>query len=442
MDNRYTYSTATIIDMQTNQATIKITFTLTGDTRLIGLTSISYSELASKARSAFKIDDPTAISVQYIDDEGDRVALSYDDELSCALMASPPGEPLQLFISAIKNELIKSEDNEKSNAITPIPTESAQAHLQQSPQTQDDQVELLLVKLEELGLGSEKRKRRRNAKLIRKFDGDLNKVISVIERRRDRSGRRPENKSETYDTVDAEPLIKQLEEMGFRGTEGMNRRLARLLRKFNYDVAGVEAFLNQRKARCHEARMQRKGPKQVIDEDTMTSLLRQLDAKGFGGDERKTRRNARLVRRFGGDLHQVEAVLTTRKAKMINDIPPEYEQLLAQLDTKGLGGDDFERKRNVRLIKRFNGDLARLEGLIARRQAAKQALAKYEPLLSQLEEKGMGSTDPVAKRRNLRLLKRFDGDIAQVEACLDKRQQRQRARKIPREQRACRKATL
>eukprot|EP00010_Vexillifera_abyssalis_P007646 CAMPEP_0201545804 /NCGR_PEP_ID=MMETSP0173_2-20130828/2231_1 /ASSEMBLY_ACC=CAM_ASM_000268 /TAXON_ID=218659 /ORGANISM="Vexillifera sp., Strain DIVA3 564/2" /LENGTH=148 /DNA_ID=CAMNT_0047954309 /DNA_START=43 /DNA_END=485 /DNA_ORIENTATION=+ len=132
--------------------------------------------------------------------------------------------------------------------------------------------------------------------------------------------------------------------------------------------------------------------------------LQLLQEAGF------TRRpqNIRLLRRFQGDVNQVIVFLTEKRNKQTkkqakkqakkeakNNISPQMEKQLLQLEEAGFGKP---RHRNIRLLRRFQGDVNQVIDFLTEKrnkQANKQAKnnnisPQMEKQLLQLEEAGFG----------------------------------------------------
>ena len=164
-------------------------------------------------------------------------------------------------------------------------------------------------------------------RLLRKFDGDVDKVADRLQRRRDVM-KRPKN-SRSSQRWSAE--IKQLQDAGLDYPVAANR----LLNKFNGDVDKVAVILNKRKPQLEQrkAKMaQKKQRKQQKQQNMPATVSPNPSSNQRWSAEIKQLQDAgldypvaanRLLNKFNGDVDKVAVILNKRK--------PQLEQRKAKM---------------------------------------------------------------------------------------------------------------
>jgi len=250
-----------------------------------------------------------------------------------------------------------------------------------------------LVLLENKGFN----RRAQNIRLLKKFDGEVDKVAEVLEAQKARN------------TAQCSKFEEQLQVLAERGFNKRGRNKG-LLHRFDGDVEQVIQFLQEKNGQ----RNTNQGRKECnLKELQFSSQLQQLEEMGF--DKRK--QNIRLLNRFEGDVQRVTSFLLDRqRGGKRSNLEEDLERYQAQLQVlKELGYTNT--KLNVRLLRRFNGEVDKVANVLLTKQD--RSLKKQNHLDADLETykvhlnvlKGMGYTN---EKLNLRLVKRFDGDLKQV----------------------------
>lgn len=233
---------------------IKATLIATNENRFVALPSpASFAQLADKLAASFGLD-AGAFHVQYVDDEGDRVTVSSDDELACALSLVPAGRPLRLFIAAAPapvqqqaKEHLTTTIKLESQPATTTTTDNDQANVdaEQEACPEDSKADKdttlpataaglddLKVKLAAAGItvsdddddGKAGVCEKRCLRVVARFDGDLDKALAAIERIHKRKQLRLLGKNPRPDLVQLEATHEQRQA---RRNERIAARLAR-----------------------------------------------------------------------------------------------------------------------------------------------------------------------------------------------------------------------
>eukprot|EP00005_Dracoamoeba_jomungandri_P005650 CAMPEP_0174249808 /NCGR_PEP_ID=MMETSP0439-20130205/137_1 /TAXON_ID=0 /ORGANISM="Stereomyxa ramosa, Strain Chinc5" /LENGTH=348 /DNA_ID=CAMNT_0015329717 /DNA_START=50 /DNA_END=1096 /DNA_ORIENTATION=+ len=247
-----------------------------------------------------------------------------------------------------------------------------------SPRGKPEEFQEKLTLLESKGFT----RRGQNVRLLKKFEGDIDKVVETLEARKAQTPCKRTSKFE-----------EELNTLAERGFTRRGKNIG-LLHRFNGDVDEVVKVLE----------------KQGNEKSGFEEQLAILADQGFT----RRGRNLGLLRRFDGDVDEVVRCLgekTDWQAKQ-----EQYASELAQLEEMG-----FDRKhKNLRLLNRFDGNVEEVTSFLLAKQNKRnnfeECIAKYQIHLNVLRE--MGYTN---QKRNLRLLRRFDGDLKQVVPILDKK---------------------
>jgi len=128
-----------------------------------------------------------------------------------------------------------------------------------------------------------------------------------------------------------------------------------------------------------------------IPADELAEKLKILEEKGF----KCKMRNIRLLKKFDGDVDKVSEMLLSRKNK------GGYAEKLQTLQENGYDNTGI----NVKLLRRFDGDVTKVMDILTKSK--------------KLEESGRTHV-----WMNIRLLIRFDGDLEKVEKVWDKKQEK------------------
>ncbi len=334
------------------------------------------------------LTDEVAVRVHYVDDESDRVIVSSDDELACALSFFPTtgGRPLRLFVStttvgaATQPVAVQPAQEEQNHSADVQPTTTSDAveqpnDLEAKADAGEAAVDALKRRLTQQGIEVCKK---RCVRVLAKFGGDVDKALAALERCHERRQLRllAGNNRKCPDPAKLEALHQQREA---RRAERLATRLARQeqkkqLRQASNDINDESAA----KAKVDPA-----------SAEALVALMAQLGlAVGKG-------RCTGALRRADGDIDAAKADLVAWCAKRqehkrnkpndkttaapINDV--DQGKLLGQLDQMGFGpsgADDDKaaeriKRRNERLLKRFNGDVAQVAGLLEARKAKVEA---------------------------------------------------------------------
>ena len=164
-------------------------------------------------------------------------------------------------------------------------------------------------------------------RLLRKFDGDVDKVADRLQRRRDIM-KRPKN-SRSSQRWSAE--IKQLQDAGLDYPVAANR----LLNKFNGDVDKVAVILNKRKPQLEQRKAKMAQQKQRKQQSMPATVSPNPSSNQQWSAEIKQLQDAgldypvaanRLLNKFNGDVDKVAVILNKRK--------PQLEQRKAKMAQK------------------------------------------------------------------------------------------------------------
>jgi len=345
------------------------------------------------------------IAMHYVDEEGDQIKLTSDEELACAL-SSHSGHHLRIFFSS---------------APTNEPTEASLLN------------GLQRLQLTGAGAGAGEQETtpmattQTNLKVrCHGFYGcpQLCKKRRAFGHNSSSSSEESSSSSDESNMIDAnlDLQLSHLKEKGFGGSPWKRRRNIRVLKKFGGNVSQAEAFLAERRKRRlpwqeemagptrqghHPVWRKHEGCKRKIEKHhskectkrnhcggmkrnhcggkhssickaiALAPLLMQLEEKGFGGNEWKKRRNARLLHHFHGDLALVLALLEAKKNRPTKEIPPQYENLPSQLEQKGYGGQEWSKRGNMRLLKKFNSDVDKVGQILKAREQTNHGSNEY-----------------------------------------------------------------
>lgn len=312
MDNRYTQLPTDIMNTNNASITIKATLVNVEEHRLVSIPAAEGSSrftcLVKKLQQAFSIGSRT-FALTYTDDEGDKVSISSDGELSCALSLVPSGRLLRLFIAVQPEEQVINEESpqvvEDHELLQELATDpsTAASEEQRASVPELELAVALKTKLEkEFGIVitpdmpmAEKRCQR----LVVRFNGDLDKAAQVMRKwNENRLARIESRKAENASAREA------------RKQEKMAAHLARLQQR--KELVKKEG----------DSDKPVKGLSKKAELGNLDELLEQLASKGFGADpsaegkvvDRIKMRNTRLLKRFDGDVEQVVALLSAKRA--------------------------------------------------------------------------------------------------------------------------------
>jgi hypothetical protein len=358
---------------------IKASLVATNENRFIALPSpLSFNLLIEKIAAVFDLStDEVAVRVHYVDDESDRVTVSSDDELACALSLLPTtgGRPLRLFVStttvgAATQPAAAQPTHEEQNQPTDVqPTTTSDVNeVEAKADDGEAAIDALKRRLAQQGIEvCEKR----CVRVLAKFGGDVDKALAALERcherkqlrllagnnrkcpdpaklealHQQREARRAERLArqelkkqlrqasndindegavqKKVDAASAEALVARMAELGLAVGTG---RCIGALRRADGDVDAAKADLVAWCAKRQEHKRNKPNGKTTaapIDDADQRKLLGQLDQMGFGQSsaddkaaERIKRRNERLLKKFNGDVAQVAGLLEARKAKV------------------------------------------------------------------------------------------------------------------------------
>jgi hypothetical protein len=371
---------------------IKASLVATNENRFIALPSPpSFNLLVEKIAAVFNLSiDQVPLRVHYID-ESDRVTVSSDYELACALSLLPATNPsLRLFVSTavsaatqpVAAQPIHDEPNQPTEVQLTTNSDIAQQIQPNDVDTRADAgeaaIDTLKRRLSQEGI---EELEKRCVRLLAKFGGDVDKALTALERcherkqlrllagnnkkcpdptkpealHQQREARRAERlaarlahqeqkkhlrqasndinddgvvkKKKKVDTESAEVLVARLAELGLAVGKG---RCKGALSRANGDVDAARADLVAWCAKRQELKGNKPNAKTTaapIDDADTEKQLSQLGQMGFGPSiaddkhnsktaERIKRRNERLLKRFNGDLSQVAGLLEARKAKV------------------------------------------------------------------------------------------------------------------------------
>eukprot|EP00005_Dracoamoeba_jomungandri_P001592 CAMPEP_0174249974 /NCGR_PEP_ID=MMETSP0439-20130205/291_1 /TAXON_ID=0 /ORGANISM="Stereomyxa ramosa, Strain Chinc5" /LENGTH=341 /DNA_ID=CAMNT_0015329923 /DNA_START=39 /DNA_END=1064 /DNA_ORIENTATION=+ len=226
-------------------------------------------------------------------------------------------------------------------------------------------------------------RRGQNVRLLQKFDGDMDKVLEILE------ARKAQNHVHKFE--------EQLAALTERGFTHRGKNLG-LLHRFDGDIEEVIRVL------------EKQGKKGTQFEEQLAILAE----RGFT----KRGRNLGLLRRLGGDVEEVVKCLEKNGRIDWEEKEAQYSSELAQLEAMG-----FDRRpKNLRLLNRFDGSVEDVSRFLCNQQGKdkrndeQECLEKYQIHLKVLND--LGYTN---QKLNLRLLQRFGGDMKQVVPVLDKK---------------------
>ena len=301
-------------------------------------------------------------------------------------------------------------------------------------------------------------------RLLSKFDGDVDKVASVLNKHRRRwEKRNTKMAARLAKEQQWEAEIKQLQDQGLDFPMVAHR----LLNKFDGDVDMVASVLNKHRRRWEKrnTKMAARLAKEQNNAPQWEAEIKQLQDQGLDFPMVAHR----LLNKFDGDVDMVASVLNkhlcrrekrntkmaARLAKKQNNAP-QWEAEIKQLQDQGL---DFPFAAK-RLLNKFDGDVDKVASVLKKHQpqlekrkakiAARQArniLTPATPVVSKTPEKELCPADSVDDSRwgaeikqlqdqgldfpivSRRLLSKFDGDVDKVAAVLTKHKTKFEARK-------------
>ncbi len=440
--------------------------------------SLSFAHLEAQIVEHFQVKHDQRVIVCYQDEEDDQVTISSDEELLGAISAFANKRAVCLLASLMTNC-----------------TSSPGCKAGTSSAAEEERMSSLLNELESRGFAN----KRRNIRLLKKHNGDIDKVIQTLTegsskrqarimkrkmkgsqnvelpKRKHEDGHhdtQPERKEEEEEEVkdspidscqaicsipaaDYEPLLRELETKGFS-----NKRMnIRLLKKHNGDINKVTQVLIERSSKHHERIMMKKTRKGIVQDETPKGQCEIANpqpemSQGASVEEPGPSEMTALepitsipvdcqdedlnlmLKKHSGEVEKVIQVLTQQSTKrqekiMIMKATEEiYSSMLSDLEAKG-----FSQKRlNIRLLKKNANDtekvIQQLTAMCARRQEKRKKRASrflqgpqqpYEDdeKLKELEAKGFYN-----KNLNVRMLKRRGHDISKVLQVLSDREAR------------------
>jgi len=248
--------------------------------------------------------------------------------------------------------------------------------------------------------------------LLRKFDGDVEKVVGWYERKG--------NNKDRNNLYAAQ--LEELQNLGF----AYPKKNACLLRKFNGDIERVKQW--------YEAKGSKKdskfaGYQQIRAE--YSDQLQKLAELGYTNE----RNNIKLLRKVcNGDAdkviewYQSKTQVRTRGGC---DTTESYETQLVSLAEQGY----TNRMKNIRLLNKFAGDVDRVvEWYRSKQQKGNKPVPpKFQRLMdlyttqvATLKQQGFCN-----ERKSLILLKKFDGDTEKVLEWYRNKQQKQQNKTLP-----------
>lgn len=394
---------------QSASLSVQVTLVATGENRFIALPSPpAFALLVEKIGTVFNQVDKAAMRIHYIDDESDRVTVSSSDELTCALSLLPTGRQLRLFVStcttsteagpAAPQQVPAQEPSDQ------VPTE--RPAIDETTSDLDDQPKAIHDE-DNIGTDGEgqvidvlKRKLSQEAgivvgvnvcekqclRVLARFGGDLDKTVAALVRFHERKQQRhpaandnktnngQQQKQKRPDSAQLEALHEQRQA---RRTERLAARLARQEQKKQHQDSNL-GDTGTAKKRFDAASV-----------ESLVALMADLGLAVAKG------RCTGALRRADGDVDAAKAELvdwcTKRQERQRNNdnqtarapiegqetVDDDKKKLLAQLDQMGFGvpngSIDKEaeriRRRNERLLKRFNGDVEQVASLLKARSA-------------------------------------------------------------------------
>jgi len=163
-----------IVDTSANMLPIKATWA--GKTIRFDLQARSFqglvTELTKRCAPGFQL-------VNYIDDEGDAISLSSDEELAQAIKYKT-GSALRLVLAGPEGTAPMRGPKNKGRKVKPCPEDRMRRWLQNQEPERHAQYEPLLKSLSDMGFS----KFRGNLKVLRSQEGDLQKTIEILNGRK------------------------------------------------------------------------------------------------------------------------------------------------------------------------------------------------------------------------------------------------------------------
>lgn len=426
---------------------------------------ISFPAVAERIAELFGFAHSHSLQVQYKDDEDDLVTVTTDEELRSAL---------QLFAGKPSLRLIVSFNNKKStmtsaSKVVSIEPEHAESVVHVSNNTnssigiidaalEEASEKLVFVDPTSSSSASPAAAVEQNAVDVNTTTAVRSEPVVVVD---DNNNTKKdvdidvEKKNKTRPALTKEERIKlreqrlakkaqresmaaglqKLEEMGFTGKRGL---CVRLLVKYDGDVDQVamemKAWAQAREAQ-EKLKVERE-QKKKLKEEYMAKKALVISQKKEIFEEKKKRRELMLEKKkLKEELKQERAlkkaeILEKRKllkqallkekelTKITNDssFGEEYKTQLATLESMGFTC----KHRNVRLLKKVDGDVTKVIDLLAFKEKERlQAFAERKDL-NEFEAANraafarLAELGHVNKRLNYRLLKQKGGDVDKV----------------------------
>jgi len=382
---------------QSATISIKVTLAATNENRFIALPSPpSFALLLEKVATVFNQINKATVRVHYVDDESDLVTVSSSNELDCALSILPAGRPLRLFVSTVSAEVgtAAPQQGTTQEPSDEVPTGVIAASVPDQPKAIHDDVkdniktdaeaeaiEVLKRKLSQeagIAVGADVCEKR-CLRVLERFGGDVDKAVAALARFHERKQQRqPAGNKKQQLRPDPAQREANREQRQARRAERLAARLARQ---------------EQKKEKLQDTNEDRVIAKKGVDTASVVALVVLMADLGLAVAQGRC---TGALRRAGGDVDAAKAELVDwcakrqeRKNANKTTRPPikdqgtnegddtDREKLLAQLDQMGFGvptgntGKEAERirRRNERLLKRFNGDVDQVASQLKARSA-------------------------------------------------------------------------
>ncbi len=375
------------------------------------LQTLSIDHLEAQIVKCFKAEPEglKKMTLCHQDKEKDLIittAISSDEELHRAISAFVTSKRTVCLRVTMKNSSSSKKENEATTpAVVEVDANSEGCSRSNTTvsvnmdRTEDERMSSLqLSEIEAKGFAN----KRQNIRLLKKHNGNVDKVIQVLTELSAKRQKRMEKRKSATRLPDDEPSDH----------EARNNKNAQPQVK-------LEGAADESSRATSSI--------SATDEENLESLLRELEIKGFA----KKKQSSRLLRKHNGDVDRVIQVLTNKSAKrqesMMNATDEDsLGSVLCELEAKG-----FSNKRlNVRLLKKNDHNVDKVIQVLTqasdkrqekRKNRVNKLQAAYEelsPLLSELETKGFTN-----KRKNIRLLRKHDNEVGKVLQILSGRRQ-------------------
>lgn len=339
---------------------IKASLVATNENRFIALPSPpSFNLLVEKIAAAFNLStDEVAVRVHYVDDESDRVTVSSSDELACALSLLPTtgGRPLRLFVSTTTvgaaSQPAAAQPENQSTDVQPTTTSDIVEQPNDVEAKADDgeaAVDALKRRLAQQGIEV---CQKRCFRVLAKFGGDVDNALATLERCHERRQLRllAGNNRKCPDPAKLEALHQQREA---RRAERLARQeQKKQLRQASTDINDESAVKNK------------------VDAANVEALVARMAELGLAVG---TGRCTGALRRADGDVDAAKADLVdwcAKRQEHKRNKPNGKTTAASSADDKAA---DRIKRRNERLLKKFNGDVVQVAGLLEARKAKVEA---------------------------------------------------------------------